>query len=275
MSYHTLAYNASAAAAGASNVDLSVVPDTEVSSRNSHGIFTERYKMLAVSAVGVSITRGRFQVPKWNAVGEMSIINANRALEPPSNPQWDLYLAYPPELPQNEEFQVQLSNNLGAATEQENVILQLAPDDWNQNIPKGELLFVQRATFTLTPTINVWSGGQVLTFSQSLRGGVYAVVGGVVQGTDAVAWRIIFPRNKMYHGRRLRPGGLIQNAIGVVINNQIDPWVMGLGVLGYFHTFELPTIEVLGATAAAITYQVYLWLVRLGEDVSILNQYTG
>ena len=272
MSYHTLVYNAAAAGAGLTNVDFTGAVDTEVSQRSGHYIFTERYRLLAAAMVGASVTRGRFQVPKWNAVGEAVLFNANRSLQPPSNPQWDSWLAYPPEIPLNEESQVQVSNN--GAGEIENVVLQIAPDDWTANLPQGELALCVRATAAITPTLNAWSGPNAITLAQSLRGGVYAVVGTVVQGTNAVAWRWIFPRNKMYHGRRLRPGGLIQNALGDTINNQVDPWVLGWGVKGVFHTFELPQIELFGTLAGAITYQIFLWLVRLGEPLSLLDQYS-
>src|ERR1700738_2424702 len=247
MSYHTLVYNGAAVGVNAANTDINAAVDTELQQRNNHYLFTERYRLLAASLIGVSVTRGRFQAPRFNYVGELAIFNANRALQPPSNPQWDLYAVYPLEIPQNEEFQCQVSNNLGAATEQENVVLQIIPDDWSANLPAGEPMipgaFIIRATAAITPTLNAWSGPNAITLSQSPRGGVYAVVGAVVQGTNAVAWRWVFPRNKIYHGRRLRPGGLIQTAVGDVTNNQIDPWMMGLGVQGYFHTFELPSIE--------------------------------
>jgi len=275
MSYHTAVYNAAAAAAGATNVDLTAATDTEITVRNGHYIFTEPYKMLAVAPVGASITRGRFQVPKWNSIGEFTLFNANRALTPPSNPQWDLYMVAPPMIPQNEEFQVQLSNNLGAATEQESVVLQIAPDDFSQNIDRGEMVIQIRATAAVTNILNAWSGATSITLSQSLRGGVYAIVGTVVQGANAVAYRWIFPRNKLYHGRRLRPGGLVQTAIGDIINNQADPWAMAWGVKGAFHTFELPSIETFGTAAGATTYQVFMWLVRIGEPLDLLNRYTS
>lgn len=273
--YHTVVYNVAAAAAGATNVDLLAATDTELSQRNNHYVLTERYRLLAAAAVGASVTRGRYQVPRWNAIGEATIFNANRALQPPSNPQWDHYLHYPPEIPQNEEFQVQLSNNLGAATEQENVVLQLIPDTWSQNLERGDYAFPVRATFTVTPTLNAWSGGQALTFSQSLRGGTYAVLGCVVQGTNAVAYRIIFPRNKLYLGRRLRPGGLTQNALGDAVSNMPGAQPMSWGTLGYFASNELPTIEVFGTLAGAITYQVFLWLAHLSDDINTLNRYVG
>jgi hypothetical protein len=271
MGFALLDYNLSAAAAGASNSDMSAVSDPDFSQRNSHYIFTENYWLMAVSLVGASVTRGRFQVPTWNAIGEYNIFNANRSLQPPSNAQIDLYLPQQVPIPLNEEFQIQASNNLGMGTEQENALVWIGTTDWSMNLPRGRLPITVRASFTVTPTINVWSGGQNITLSQSLRGGVYAVVGATVQGTNAVAFRIIFPRYRLYQGRKLRPGWLTQNAVGDVVNNQLQPWILQWGEWGRFHTFELPQIEVLGTTAGAVTYQAFLWLVYLGEDVSLLN----
>lgn len=275
MGFHTLVYNAPAAGINTVNLDFTAAVDTEISQRNGHYIFTEDYKLLATSMVGVSVIRGRFQVPHWNAIGEYVICNANRALQPPSNPQWDWMIGRQPYIPQNEEFQVQVSNNLGAATEIENVVLQMITADWNANIPPGELIIPVRVSFTVTPTLNNWSGPQILTFSQSLRGGVYAMVGGFLQGTNAVAWRTIYPRYRMYHGRKLRAGGLIQNAVGDVLPNQLDPWIMAYGEWGRFHTFEPLTIEVFGTAAISTTYQGFLFLVYLGESISLLGQGLG
>lgn len=275
MSYHTVVYNAPAAGINAANLDMTAATDTELSQRNGHYVLTERYRLLAAALIGASVTRGRYQVPRWSAIGEPVIFNANRSLQPPSNPQWDSYVGYPPEIPQNEELQVQVSNNLGAATEQENCVLQLAPDDWSQNLERGDYAFPVRATATITPVLNAWSGGQALAFTQSLRGGTYAILGTVVQGTNAVAWRWIFPRNRLYHGRRMRPGGLIQTAIGDVVSNVFQPWVMGWGTMGYFASNELPSIELFGTTAAAITYNVFIWLAHLSDDINVLNRYVG
>jgi hypothetical protein len=271
MGFALLDYNLSAAAAGASNSDMTAVSDPDFSQRNSHYIFTENYNLLGISLVGASVTRGRFQVPTWNAIGEFNIFNANRSLQPPSNCQVDWYGAYPVPIPLNEEFQVQASNNLGMGTEIENAPFIIVTTDWSMNIPRGRMPILVRCSFTVTPTANVWSGGQNITLSQSLRGGVYAVVGATVQGSNAVAFRIIFPRYKLYQGRKLRPGFLTQNAVGDVVNNQMNPWIFAMGEWGRFHTFELPQIEVLGTAANSTTYQAFLWLVYLGEDVSLLN----
>lgn len=271
MGFGLLNYNVAAAAAGGTNVDLSAATDQDFSQRNSHYIFTEQYNLLAAAPVGVSVTRGRFQVPTWNAIGEFSLFNVNRALQPPSNPQVDLWIAYPPPVPTNEEFQIQLSNNLGAATEIENCPIWIATPDWNQNLPRGRLPILLRGSFTVTPTLNAWSGPLAITFSQSPRGGVYSVCGATCQGSNAVAFRLIFPRYKLYMGRKLRPGALTQNAIGDALNQQEDPYRFAFGEWGRFHTFEPPQVELFGTAAAATTYQLFLWCVYLGEDPAFLN----
>lgn len=275
MGFALLNYNLSAAGINDVNTDMTAAVDPEFSQRSSHYIFSEPYKLAAVMPLGVSVTKGRFQAPTWNALGEWAIFSANRAITPPANPQFDLYLVAPPPLPMNEELQIQMSNNLGAATEVENCGIILLTNDWSPAIPRGIATMIARASFTLTPTLNAWSGGQAITLSANLRGGVYVVVGATVQGANGAFFRIVFPRSKPYFGRKLRPGGPCQTALGDALNNQFSPWQMGLGVLGAFHTFELPQIEIFGTVAGAITYQAFLWLVYLGEDPALLNAYSG
>lgn len=263
--YHTLVYNAAAAGVNAVNTDLVAPTDTVFTTRNNHYIFTDQIKLLAAAMVGASVTRGRMQSPTLNALTEFVLFNANRALQPLSNPQWDYYFPYPLNLPTNEEIQVQISNNLGAATEIENAVLQVATPGWTRNIPSQGVPYMLRlSTASITPTLNAWSGSQALTFSQAPRGGVWSVVGGVVQGSNAVAWRLIFPRQRAYNGRLWRPGGLTQNAIGDVVPQWPEFGWSVWGELGRFHTFEQPSIEVFGTAAVATVYQVFLIAYFLG-----------
>jgi hypothetical protein len=275
MALAALVYSAGAAGVNTVNLDFSAATDPDFSIRNSHYIFTEPYKLLGTISVGASLTRGRFQVPTWNAIGEFTLWRANRSANVPANPQADLFLNYPADVPQNEEFQVQWSNNLGASTEQEQTLILLGTQDYNQNIPRGRLRLNVRATATVTPTVNAWSGPVAITLSQSLRGGVYSVVGMNVQGTNSAFWRIIFPRYRLYHGRKLRPGWVVQTAVGDVPFTPIDQEMTWPGELGRFHTFELPAVEFFGITAGSTTYQIFMDLVYLGEDVSQLSQGLG
>lgn len=271
-----MVYNASAAGVNAANLDMVAATEADFSQRNSHYVFTEDYDLLAAALVGASVTRGRFQAPHWNALAEFAIVNANRALQPPANPQWDDYRAFPIPIPRNEEFQVQTSNNLGASTEIENCVLQIAPrGQWGLNIDRGQSipgmekggLFWTRTSFTVTPTLNAWSGPQALTFQQQLRGGLYGVVGGMMQGSNSVAWRLVFPRMKLTGGgRKLRPGNLIQNAVGDQASCNVLPWKLEWGPLAMFHTFEPVQAEVFGTAASSTTYQLFLSLVYMGES---------
>jgi hypothetical protein len=275
MGWAALAYSQGAAGTNQTNLDLAAASDPDFSQRNSHYIFTESYRLLGSVAVGASLTRGRIQVPTVNAVGEFALWNANRSATVPSNAQWDNFYDMPLQLPQNEEFQIQYSNNLGAATEQEQVLVYLATDDWSANLPRGRQLLQARATITVTPTVNAWSGAGAITMSQSLRGGVYAVIGCIVQGTNSAFFRIIFPRYRLYHGRKLRPGSVVQNAVGDVPFFYFRDGAFPFGEWGRFHTFELPQFEFFGITAASTTYQIFLMLMFMGEDVSQLSQGLG
>ncbi len=275
-----LVYNAAAAAAGATNVDFAAATDSDFTQRNGHYTFTERYSLAAMAAVGASVIRGRLQSPTLNGLGELVLFGANRSATVPSNPYVEPFFSRPLTIPVNEEFQVQYSNNLGAATEVENVLLWLITEDWNSNLPQPaakpfDYTGVFRATATVTPTANAWSGPQAISLSQSLRNGVWAIVNTWVQGTNAFAFRWVFPKYKLYQGRKLRPGGLIQNAIGDVpaLN-----WREGgriWGEWGRFHTFELPQIDLFGITAASITYQIFMDMVYLGTDLGLLSQGMG
>jgi hypothetical protein len=275
MGFGVLAYNATAAAAGASNVDLTAATDPDFSARNGHYIFTEDYNLWGVSALETSWTAGRFQVPSWNAIGQFSIFSGNRFLALPANTQLDVWEPYQPPIPKLEELQVQASNNLGAATEISNALIWIATPDFSKNLPRGRLPILVTATLTVTPTLNAWSGGNAISLSTSLRGGVYAVIGATVVGANACWFRIIFPRYRLYRGRKLRPGGFLQKAVGDVFYNQSYPWVMNMGEWGRFQTFELPQIDLFGTVAGAITYTAFLWLVYLGEDLSLLEQGLG
>ena len=184
--------------------------------------------------------------------------------------QW-LYES-PMKVPLREEFQMLVTDG---ASETPDVFLWLATDDWTQNLPQGRMTIPVRVTATITIVGHAWSALGALTFEQSLRGGVYAVVGAMFQGTHMTAFRLVFPRFRLYHGRKLRPGALAVNAIGDKEDPQMTWNRFIFGEWGRFHTFELPQLEITGNTAGSTTIEGRLWLVYLGEDDSLISQGTG
>jgi len=270
-----LAYNIPSDTASGSFTDMTAVADPDFSQRNSHYVFTEQYRMLAsMFTSGDTPTRVRFQTPTWNAIGQFEMFNLGTSLEPATNFQVDNWLAYPPPIPMMEEFQIQASNG-GAGSLIVNSAIVLGTSDFSMQLPQGRLPILVTATGTTTWTLNKWSGPIALTLSQSLRGGVYAVVGAQMQADDAAWFRIIFPRYKLYNGRKLRPGWACQNALGNVANYNLNNWPFTLGEWGRFHTFELPQVEVLGTAADSTAWVLFLWLVYLGESDSLLQQGLG
>jgi hypothetical protein len=276
MGHALLVYNNPVAGVNDANVDMTAATDADFSIRNGHYIFTNQFRLAKAWMIGASVLRARFQVPTWNALGEWQIFNVNRSLEPGAGYFGDNYLLdTPPRIPINEEFQVQDSNNLGAATEIENVGLSIITDDWSPQLPQGRYTFITRATGTTTWTLNAWSGPIAMTLTANLRGGVYAVIGAQLQADDAAFFRIVFPRYRLYGGQKLRPGWIAQNAAG-----NIPSYVQGfggqdLGEWGRFHTFELPLLDVFGTAADSTAWVLYLKLTFLGEDLSALQSGLG
>lgn len=259
----------------AASFDLSALTDPDFSQRNNHYIFTEQYALLHAYHQEASATRANFSCPTWNALGKANIWPVNVTSTVLSPPRIDTRWDYPARIPYNEEFQFQVSNNLGSSTEQAYGFIWIITSDFSRNIPRGALPIMVRCTATYNPGSVVWSGPQALTFEQSLRGGVYAVVGAECQAASVIAFRLIFPRYKLYNGRKLRPGFLCQNAVGDLIWPQAFDGPMALGEWGRFHTFEPPQMESIMTTGASTTHELRLWLVFLGEDVSLLQGGTG
>lgn len=265
-----------AAAVGAAvYTDLVAAVDSDFSQRNNHYTFTEPYDLLAAWYGGDDITNARILTPTWNAIGQFQLYppNISATNDIPSPPQVQWFDDGKPEFPTNEEVQVQITST--AAMASGNSFLWLGTKDWNRNLPRGRLTIPVRATAAVATTANTWSALGAIALDQGLRGGVYAVVGAACFCADMLAFRLVFPRQKMYHGRKLRPGWLGTNALGDLEEPGIVTDRFRLGCWGYFHTFELPQIEVFGNAAGAAAQAIILWLQYLGEDVSILNQLTG
>lgn len=269
MGFATLLYTGLTGAA-ANNFDLTAAADPDFSVRNGHYIFTEPYKLLGAMHLGATATRANISVPTWNAIGLRNIWPINPALLPPSNPQADWDFEYPAPIPLMEEFQIRATNT--GAGEQTTSAIWIGTNDWNTNIPRGRLPIEIRATAAVTLVANGYSAAAAITLEQSLRGGVYAVYGMETQCTNGQFCRMIFPRYKLYNGRKLRPGSYCLQAI-TNLPNQVLTWSeAGFGLWGGFHTFELPTIEIFGSAAGAQTAELRIFTVFMGEDISLLDQ---
>jgi hypothetical protein len=254
------------------NVDTTAVTDTVFTTRNSHLIFTENYQLIAAFWSGVSAQRLRLNMPTLNAISRHQVypINRSATIPTPSNVQ-DMR-SMPMPLPQNEEMAWEESGNLGAGNERENGFFWLQPVIATYNWPAYLYEIWARFTATVTITANVWSGLAVLTASDGLKGGWYAVVGGQCVGASDLAFRLFFPRSP-YNAppggnRQYRPGGLCQETFASIAWEPQDGAFGGLGVWGYFHSFEFPQIEVFPLAAGTAAVELRLRLLYLGDSGS-------
>lgn len=270
-----LVAQANTAAAAATENALTAVADPDITQQNNQFIFTGPYRLLAELAQGASVEYGRYNVAEWNGRGRPNIFAVNRAANPTAPLFWSQYRTKPLQLPMNQQIQSLLTNNLSSGTEAEYLLWKIATADWSANQPPGIYDFIGHATVTVTPAVGSWVENQVLTFDQLPLGGVYCVIGAECIGANGIAWRLNFPRTRMYLGRRLRPGKEVLPSFGSL------PALFGYsefgdeGVWGFFHTFELPTFGILGSSATSTTYNVFLKLRFLGEPVTILDQMVG
>jgi hypothetical protein len=266
--FHLLAYTFATGGA-VTDSDSTAATDTEISQRNSHYIFTEDYNILAASGHGATMTRANIQTSTLNAVTRHNIFAINRAVTIATPGQIDQWTYAPIPIPKNEEFQIKVTDT---ASEQATNFVWIGTTDWNRNIPAGMPpvpIFEARVTATPTSVANTWTAPVAITFEQNLRGGIYAVVGAEGFRANGMAFRLVFPRNKMYHGRRLRPGTLFNQAVGDFRIPQTQFGPLFWGEWGRFSTFEPPTLEVFCNDAAATSCDMRLFLVRLSNDMYV------
>lgn len=271
--FTVLAYFTEFAAAG-DNQDLPAVADPQFPLRNGHFCFTEHYNLIQTVTAVTNASQCRYNVPSWNVFGPNGILDSgSNVLMTQSSPldqRWD----YPTPIPLNEEFAIQcdtLAPGIGTGSE---AAIWIATPHHTRSLPRGIhrlQVFVDFGTPTFTA--GQWSPLFPITLPANLRGGVYAVIGASIQGTECALVRLVFPQGPTYQGRKLRPGTLTLPATTGVFNLYQPQFQNYWGEWGRFHTFQPPSAEFFGVVSAvAATVQGWLDLVYLGEHESLIFQ---
>lgn len=272
--YHLLAYHLTGGAAAQTNVDVPAIADPVITQQQSHYVFTDDFRLGLALAASATLTAMRMNAPSINAFGRHQIWPIEDSGVQPYVPtdlvQVANYLRQPIQLPQNEQIAWEVSNTAVVA-EDFLVLMWVFTPDHQFDVPRGiqrlSVRFKPGASFTapsaITPSAAyTWTGGTQISFEQNLRGGWYSVVNLWSVDPNAVACRLIFPRARQYDGRVLRPGVITQHAQ----TRRPSPLLTaGLGVLGKFHSFEPPQIEILTTDAAAHNPDLRMDLVYHGE----------
>jgi hypothetical protein len=215
---------------------------------------------------------GRYNITQWNNRGRPNISAVNRNATPTAPFYWHRYTGGGLALPTNQQLPALLTNNLATGTELEALIWKLASTDWTRNQPPSQWDMIAHATATVTPAVNAWSFGNTLTFDANLVGGSYVMRGCYVIGANSIAYRIRFPLRRNYNGVGLHPGGVVFAAYGSLPPLFGTEEYLRDGVMGYFSSYQLPTLDLYGAAATSTTYDVFMLVGYLGMDTNIANQ---
>lgn len=252
--------------------DLVAIPDTSFSARGgsggaAHWIFTEPYNLMAIMGAGATITQLQLFDATWNAINIPQVYPINEAITPLTNPNVMDLRACPLPIPMNEEIAVQCSGGAGGA-EPDYCLLFIQPPGGatpDYSMPQSSLTMPRIfavVTSTIVLTAGSWSPFTNITFTNPLKGGAYQMNGAYWVIPKALAYRHNFVKAPLYAGRKMFPGGLVENAYG---NVPLRHGTMWLGPQGRFNNFELPQVSVLGTTATgSTTYTGILDLTYLG-----------
>jgi hypothetical protein len=171
----------------------------------------------------------------------------DRAAAPPNKPNLCDFRERPISFAPNDELEVDVSNNLGAATEQETVGLWISRG--LEPVPAGKPIYPIRFTAAIAGVANVWQSGAI-TLGQTLPPGDYAVVNMHIQSATIIFGRLIFPGDNV----NMRPGVIGSQVIGQ--SNGFEGRHAPFGIMGRFNNFAPPQLEIFctGADAAQIGY---------------------
>lgn len=270
--HHLLAYNLVDAAGTATLADSAAFADQSFSQRNGHYIFTEDYQLLTSLVMGAGATDGRLNMPSINAIGFHHLWGVTRGATVGSPVVIGDNRDAPILLPKYEEMSVQLSDNNGAATNIQ-ALLVIGPPNWSLNLPTGlRRLTVKFTIAALATGLLSWAGLTPIVFESTLKGGWYSVVGVECEGTNLLAFQINFPRFPLVNNRKLLPGTWAINAIGNLPAYYQRDW---LGWWGSFHTFEPPQIQAMSLAGGNIAVTGYMDLIFHGDTQPPWSNPTG
>jgi len=209
-------------------------------------------KMLAVFAGGSGLEECRMQSPSLRRLVNQRIEFIYPQAMPPGD--WmglevHLWKERARTLDIAEALNAFCLNSVAAAAEYVFIWLM----DKLEALPAGEIASLE-GTVSLTAVVGAWVNGAI-TFTQTLPAGRYAICGMRIRGGSVVAARCVFPDISP------RPG-----CIGTP--HYYEPGIAafrygGLGNWGEFEHDAPPSIDVLGATAGALTYDVVMDLIQV------------
>lgn len=251
MAFHLAAYSQSQDTSGVLTAVNAITDQALTTSGKDIIVPAFASQIIGAYAGGATISQAQLVSPSLRRTVNLDLRPIEIAAAPATNGPFINLLERPVQLQVDEALEAWVAET-AAGAELEKILVWLG--DGNYQKPSGDT-FTVRATSTTTVTINVWSAC-ILTFSQTLPAGEYAVIGARFEGATVIAARLAFV------GGTARPGHL-----GMATGGLNEPSIArGYGALSYgewgrFKHNTPPIVEYL-CTAADTAQTVHLDLVK-------------
>jgi len=247
--FHTAAY-ITTLLAQAANFDTPALSDDILAISNNHFLPQRDYDLVAAYVQSTTLNRARLVSPTNRQITLPFIRPTSANTTPPSRVPLADYRDNPFRVEGLEELALEMSSDLGAATEVGLGVVFL--ETGRRPAPRGQV-FTLRGTSTTTAAVNLWTT-LAMTWADALPVGRYAIVGMEVIGATEIAGRVIL------EGQYERPGCIA----GVLVGGITHPMFQkgGLGLWGEFVSTRMPIVQVLNLAAVAV-HTVYLDIIKI------------
>lgn len=215
--------------------------------------FDEPLAALYVGIYGADMENARLNSPTIRSVTQPYLLPVGNAVIPPTRPLIADLTRNPFRLKAQENISLEVTEDTVAGS---NITGVIGLRTRKTPAPPGDIWTI-RGTSAGPAVANAWTNAGVITWTNDLPPGRYAVVGGASFSTTMIGFRIVFTSTT---GQKVRPGG-----IGAA---REDSWIHPmfrygrLGVWGEFDQVIFPEFEVL-CNAADTAFVHYMDLIKL------------
>lgn len=236
---------------GVAYAPLAAIADGSMAITNNHLLLPKPLQLDYAYACGTTLTDVQMSSPSLRTPNLPDLYPIDAVAQPANDPNIMDYRAHPFTLPALEELVV-LASNPGAAAIQAFFVLFLGDPTtpWDNRAP----VYTVKCTAAITAVPLKWTAG-LLTFTQALASGTYAVLGMWTTSATGIVARLVFPLASNY-----RPGVLMSSAYGK--RGPFAGTKAPLGVMGTFVNTNPPQLEIL-CTAADAAQTVFLDIAKI------------
>lgn len=257
--HHLLAFFASVAASQA-NSQLSAVADDYFTRSAGNFQIPKRHWLYQMYLSGIGLTGGRINTASLRLRGFPRIYPYERSIAPPNDPNTHDLRMSPLVLRAEEDLRLEVDTDATAGPNNTHGLVWISDRMERMVLTALDDLRWYRMTSSIVSTANSWGALATLVFSDQLESGRYGIYGMEVVNSAAVPVQVPLAARLVLQDQYFRPGCLADSAFG---RRGPQSQFNGMGLWGYFNTYQAPQIQLLANNSvAAETYDVNLLIAK-------------